>query len=317
MAESCARRFLESYRAALAWLIARQRAEEAAGIVLGPVFWVIRGHGREGVAWGERILELPRLSRSAESRALTAAGGLQFSQGDLERGRAMLALALTRTPEAGDADWMPLALLMLGHIEHARGETATARALLERFLDESRRLESPWTIANALPALAWVAFTSGDLAEAEALLEEVSPILPDTGAWFRMLPQYVRAILAVRRQNSPEVMTTVRQSLVLIKEMHDTFAFVYSLVPLATAAIGIGDDLWAARILGARDAVAESTGADVVDPSVHELRQQLEREARARLGRGSGPAPTPQAARLRSTRWSRTSTRASGPRRAG
>jgi hypothetical protein len=99
-----------------------------------------------------------------------------------------------------------------------------------------------------------------------------------------MLPQYVRAILAVRRQNSAEVMTTVRQSLVLIKEMHDTFAFVYSLVPLATAAIGIGDDLWAARILGARNAVAESTGADVVDPSVHELREQLERQARARLG---------------------------------
>jgi len=276
---------LESYRTALGWLIARQRADEAAGIVLGLFFfWVIRGHGREGVAWGERILELPQLSRSAESRALTAAGGLQFTQGDLERGRALLAHALTRTPEAGDADWMPLALLMLGHIEHARGDKAPARALLVRFLDESRRLESPWRIANALPALAWVAFTSGDLVETEALLEEVEPILPGTGAWFRMLPLYVRAILAVRRQNGAEAMTMVRHSLVLIKELHDTFAFVYSLVPLATAAIGIGDDLWAARILGARDAVAESTGADVVDPSVHELRQQMEREARARLG---------------------------------
>jgi len=59
---------------------------------------------------------------------------------------------------------------------------------------------------------------------------------------------------------------------------------VYSLVPLATVAIWLGDDLWAAQILGARDAVAESTGAAVVDASVHELREQLERDARARLG---------------------------------
>ena len=45
-----------------------------------------------------------------------------------------------------------------------------------------------------------------------------------------------------------------------------------------------GDDAWAARILGARDAVTERTGATVVDKSVHELREQAEREVRARLG---------------------------------
>jgi hypothetical protein len=45
-----------------------------------------------------------------------------------------------------------------------------------------------------------------------------------------------------------------------------------------------GDDAWAARILGARDAVTERTGATVADISVRDLRQETEQEAPARRG---------------------------------
>jgi hypothetical protein len=63
-----------------------------------------------------------------------------------------------------------------------------------------------------------------------------------------------------------------------------SFAFVYALVPLAAAAVLKGDDTWAARILGTRHAVTERTGVRVVDRAVQDLREQAEREARARLG---------------------------------
>jgi hypothetical protein len=66
--------------------------------------------------------------------------------------------------------------------------------------------------------------------------------------------------------------------------LHDKFAIVYALVPLAAAAVLKGDDLWTARILGARDAVTERTGATVVDKWVQALGEQAEREVRARLG---------------------------------
>jgi hypothetical protein len=68
------------------------------------------------------------------------------------------------------------------------------------------------------------------------------------------------------------------------RALHDKFAFVYALVPLAAAAVLKGDDAWAARILGARDAVTERTGTTVADKSVHDLRERAEREARTRLG---------------------------------
>ena len=76
----------------------------------------------------------------------------------------------------------------------------------------------------------------------------------------------------------------MRESLTRIRELQDKFAFVYTLVPLAAAVALKGDDACAARILGARDAIVERTGLSIVDPPVHALQEQAEREARARLG---------------------------------
>ena len=69
----------------------------------------------------------------------------------------------------------------------------------------------------------------------------------------------------------------------LFRQVNDKFALVYVMVPLAAAAVLKGEDLWAARILGARDAVTERSGATIVDEWVHALGQQAEREVRARL----------------------------------
>jgi ATP/maltotriose-dependent transcriptional regulator MalT len=93
-----------------------------------------------------------------------------------------------------------------------------------------------------------------------------------------------RATLAVQRGNSDEAIAWVRESLTLFRQCQDKFAIVYALVPLAAAAVLKGDDAWAARILGARDAVTERTGATVADKWVHALGEQAEREVRARLG---------------------------------
>ena len=99
-----------------------------------------------------------------------------------------------------------------------------------------------------------------------------------------MLTLYVRAILAVRRGSLDEALEFVRESLTRVRDLHDKFAFIYALVPLAAVAGLKGDDAWAARILGARDVVTERTGAAVVDKSVHDLTEQAGQEVRARLG---------------------------------
>jgi hypothetical protein len=88
----------------------------------------------------------------------------------------------------------------------------------------------------------------------------------------------------VRRGNAGEAFAFVRESLSYIRQLHDKFAFVHALVPLAAAAVLNGDDIWAARILGARADVTERTGATLVDQSVQDLSAEIERDVRERLG---------------------------------
>ena len=135
-----------------------------------------------------------------------------------------------------------------------------------------------------MTGLAWVALASGDVGEAERLLDQAMLVLRSAGPWFLSLVEYLRAMIAVRRGNADEAIALIRDSLTRIRELKDQFAFVYAMVPLAAAAVLKGDDAWAARILGARDAVTDRTGLTYFDNSVSDVLNKCERGAPARLG---------------------------------
>src|SRR5436190_8184785 len=278
---------LESYRGALAWLIERGRPIEASNIAWGlKYFWLIRGHAAEGLQWYEEILTLPSLPPAAELRALVGAAVMSYTQGELGRSRTGLDRALALAHGAGDTDMEVVAQAedLFAHVEHAAGNVNAARDLFAHSVERFRALAIPSGIGSALSGMASIALATGDAGQAERLLDEATSVLRQAGPWFLTWALYVCAILAVRRGNPDEAIALVRESLTRIRQLHDKFAFVYALVPLAAAAVLKGDDVWAARILGARDAVTERTGVTVVDKSVHDLREQAEREARARLG---------------------------------
>jgi hypothetical protein len=132
--------------------------------------------------------------------------------------------------------------------------------------------------------MAGVVLEAGDSAQADSLLDEATSVLRQTAPWFLSWTLYFRAFLAVQRGHADEAIAFVRESLTYIRELHDKFAFVCALVPLAAAAVLNGDDAWAARILGAADSATECTGATVPDRAVQELRDRTERQARARFG---------------------------------
>jgi tetratricopeptide (TPR) repeat protein len=276
---------LENYRAALIWLIDRGRPIEAADIAWWlKYFWLIRGHAIEGLQWYEQILNLTPLPAIAESRSLVGAATMWYTQGELGRARAALDRALMLAGEGGDLHIVAQAENLSGHVEHAFGNVERARARFGRSADGFRALAFPSGEGNALSGLAAVALGTGDTEQAERLLDDAASVLRQAGPWFLTWALYVRAILAVRRGKPDESIGLVRESLLRIRDLHDKFAFVYALVPLAAAAALKGDDAWAARILGTRDAVTQRTGVTVADKSVLDLRAQAEREARARLG---------------------------------
>jgi predicted ATPase/DNA-binding XRE family transcriptional regulator len=275
---------LENYRGAMRWLIARGRSAEAAEIVRGlKYFWLIRGFAAEGLQWCEKILAMPSLPPAAELRALEGAAVLWYTQGELERARTGLnrALELAR-PDMTAVVW---AEDLSARVEHALGNLKAARDWFARAVEGFRSLSIPWGSGNALSGMASLALATGDAGQAERLLDEAMPMLRQAGPWFLTWALYVRAIVAVRRGNADEAIALVRESLTCIRDLQDKYAFGYTLVPLVAAAALKGDDRWAARILGARDAVSERTGATVVLKLVQDLRNEAERGVRARLGR--------------------------------
>ena len=209
---------------------------------------------------------------------------MRYTQGELGRARTGLTRALSLARDAGDVNVVVQAENLLGHVELADGSVDAARDRFTCSVEGFKSLALPWGTGNALSGLAGVALATGDAGQAERLLDEATSVLRHAGPWFSSLALYVRGILAVRRGNPDEAIASARESLTHIRELHDKFAFVYALVPLAAAAVLKGDDAWAARILGARDAVTERTGATVVDKSVHDIKELSEREVRARLG---------------------------------
>ena len=173
---------------------------------------------------------------------------------------------------------------LFGYVEYALGNMDAARDRFSHSVEGFSILGIPWGTGYSLSGLAAVALATGDTDEAEHLLDKAESVLRHAGPWFMSLGRYMRAVLAVRQGNPEQAIALVRESLTPIRELHDKFAFVYTLVPLAAAVALKGDNVWAGRILGARDAVVERTGLTIVDRAVHDLRERAESAARARLG---------------------------------
>ena len=276
---------LESYRAALRWLVDRGRPAEASHIASGLMFfWWIRGHAAEGLQWYEQILNLPSLPPAAESRALLGAAVMWYAQGGLERARTALTRARALAHASGDMDTLVRSEELSARVEWGLGNLQAARDWFARALEGYRALPIPWGTGNALIGMSGVAIESDDPDEAERLLAEATSVLRDAGPWFQSRALLVRAILAVGRGNADDAIALVRESLTRIRDLQDKYALIHALVPLAAAAALKGDDAWAARIMGAGDAVTERTGATIFIKPAHALRERAEREVRSRLG---------------------------------
>jgi hypothetical protein len=248
-----AREDLESYRSALAWLLERRRALEASEIAWGLMFyWLIRGHAAEGLRWYEQILSLPSLPPAAELKAVFGASVMLYTRGEIARARTGGARALALAQSTGDMRMAAPAENLLAHIDRAVGNVDSARARFARSVEGFRSLAMPWGLGNALSGIAGVAIASGDVGQADRLLDEATAVLQDAGPWFLMPVLYVRAILAVRRGNPDEAIGLVRENLTRIRRLHDKFAFVYALVPLAAASkvtMNGGHEFWASATL--------------------------------------------------------------------
>jgi predicted ATPase/DNA-binding XRE family transcriptional regulator len=263
-------------RVVLAWLFERGRHDEAA-IIVWPLilFFMIRGRTAEGLEWYERALAAAALQPANEARACVGAALMRYMRREFDEATRLLdrALPLAETVNATDA--LAAGLNVRGYVAFGRGDVHGVRQALERLMSLAAAVpgHEAWNCGTALNGLAGASMMDGDVDGAIRLLADAESVLRRARCWWPLaVTLNLRATLAVLGGHAGEAFVAARESLALVRELRDVFALIHSLLMIAAAAELQGDDVGAARLLGALDAMAVTAGMTTADGLSHEVR---------------------------------------------
>jgi predicted ATPase/DNA-binding CsgD family transcriptional regulator len=189
----------DNLRGALRWAIDAEETELALRLA-GALhwFWVMRSELSEGRRFLLQALHLPQAEvwKQAYARALLAADGLAWLQGDFPESErlAQQSVALWRT--LGDPKYLSWALVNLGLAQrklathlHNPQQLEAARASFDESIELSQSLGDDWGLAFALFGRGLLAADEGDLGTARTLSEQsVALFRPLGDRWMLALP---------------------------------------------------------------------------------------------------------------------------------
>jgi DNA-binding CsgD family transcriptional regulator len=164
--------------------------------------------------------------------------------GDLTRARVLLDEGLAYARREGYKEALANSFYASGLVAQLQGDNATARTRFQESLALSRELGDGQLVANSLAGLAWDSLNQGEYTAARALFEE---------------------------------------SLVLYQAMGNQWFIAQCLVGFAFLAAAQEAWIWAARLLGATEALCEASHGEL-HPAVHALQESTSAAARAQLG---------------------------------
>jgi predicted ATPase len=165
----------ENINAALNWTFEAHQAELGLRLAVAlKKFWDVRGHGREGRDWTERLLALPEAQtrNSARAKALLGVGSFATHQGDYLLAAQHLGEALEIFRAEGDQLGEAIALRALGELERVTGELEQASGHLEVSIAICRNLNQSTELASALTTLGIVFAYMNDNQTARQHFEE-------------------------------------------------------------------------------------------------------------------------------------------------
>jgi predicted ATPase len=300
---------VNNLRAALNWTIDRGDAEMGLRLAgaLWP-FWRIRGHIRDGRAWLERVLALPRASTAppaVRAQALGGLGNLATNLGHYSEAQTRLEECLALQRELSDPRGIAAALHSLALVAQHQNAYDRSAALFEQSLLLAREQGDDLASVISLNGLAIAAQAQGDIGRATTFYEESLAIARRLGA-----PRFIAVALgnlgnlAADQGDADRAVMLYEESLARYREVWDRRGVAICLYSLGHQAVTQGDDrayellAEALRIfvdLGDPSAVAESL--DVLARTIAErgsvlTAARLLRAAASLRERTSVPAPT-------------------------
>jgi predicted ATPase/class 3 adenylate cyclase len=276
----------DNLRAALKSFL--ESGEPEAGMRLaGSVwrFWYVRGYIGEGRGWLEAALS----GRSAVpapfvAKALMAAGGLAFVQGDYTQGRRFYEDSLAMWRELGDRRQIAYLLSNLGFLTSSQGDQAAARTLLEESLAIRREIADTGGAATSLNNLGLVLYRIGDFAGARALFNEALVIWREVGDKQHIAMALANLGLVSREQGDYPLSRSFYEECVGIRRaLGDKQGIAYTLEGFAGLAVAQGQGKRAARLLGAVESLREAIRTPVAPANQADHARKIS-AARSALG---------------------------------
>jgi predicted ATPase/DNA-binding CsgD family transcriptional regulator len=248
-------------RAACAWLVERERIEEAIDLTMNQiVFFGLRGHVTEARAQFEALLAHPRTAERtiARAKALHGAGSMAIKLGDRQRGQALLTEALAIFRERGDRLFTAVALLILGVAED---DIDRAMALTTEVYSIGREVGSNFLTGAGLINQSVLAQIRGDLDTAQALREEALALSRTVGdAYGIELGLLDLAELFLLRGEHERAEPLIQEGLRLSIELGDKHDWPYGQMLLARVYRARGEYAAAAACIEDGLPVARHTG---------------------------------------------------------
>lgn len=260
----------------------------------------MRGHFAEGRRWLAQLLVLDADHRAgsaqtnarARARALNAAGGLAYGQGDYAAARASYEESLALGEAAHDAERVGVALHNLGYLALEQGETARARELSEASLSFASEHSNARLFAITYINLGEVARQQHDLPRAVELIERGLAVARRRGD-----QQYVGVALmnlghvAGDQADWDAAARHYTAALRTYQGLGDgyTLGIAAALDGLANVANARGRPSRAAELLGAASAARDEMGA-LLSPTARAAHERAIDAARRHLGEAATAA---------------------------
>ena len=225
-------------------------------------FWEWRSHLDEGLERFERALEHSDAAPGRlRARALMRAGVFAHVRGDVGRARERLEEALTLARSIGDDTVEANTLRNLGSLAKDEGELERAQRMHEEARAISARSGDRLGVSSSLINLSDVALSQRDYARAEALAREAVLLTRELGHDVRELASLLNLGLAsLHRDRDDQARATFRDAAQLSRTLRYPECLAVCLEGLAALDVRHGDSVRAARLLGAADALLETTG---------------------------------------------------------
>jgi predicted ATPase/DNA-binding CsgD family transcriptional regulator len=245
---------LANLRAALAWASGHD-AEILARLAGGLWwYWRTRGYWIEADTWLQRALATTEACER-ETELLVKVGDAAINLGDVARGEALIAEALTIARTLGDSKGLAEALMLLGQSATGHGGFGRAEAMLEESLALFQTLDEPaWTVGCGM-SLGRVLHAEGENERALALLRDAASLGRTIGsAWGLVLSLVGLGQASLSRGDRQAARDALVEALAIATDYGDATVLGECFELAAEVALTEGDAGLGAILLGAADA---------------------------------------------------------------